>query len=784
MTYLQILNLIKNTALAQPNVNTVVREFIDLNREDTVYSAVVIQDRDGTRDRIVENDYITYTWHLGYVDRLTYDESNRDDIFSTGINVINNIVNSIRNTYFPTLEVRVIDRFNTFNQRFTASCAGVYVVLAIDVQVSDCVDGEMTDMYDSFETKIIENGHYHFIPDGRPVDEIEITVDVEAPKPEESLVETITTNGVHNFTPSTGSVFSDASITVDVQEKEELVLKEEIYWSDVVQTYTYNPPAGKVYKSVEISSYPGNGFFLTRDITENGPYEFYPIQGEDYYTGVSLNVSVPMPREETLVATLTVNGQEEHYTAPSGTLYKYVEVDANIPTETLTETITSNGSYHYDPSEEDTLINGVDLSVDVHPSQSLVETITSNGTTRFSGEWKDAAITVAVSQAKPEETLSETITSNGSYSYSPTPGSVFSSVAISVNCPGPKPEMTGSWTFDTNGSGTLNPMTGYVFDAVDYVVDVHPSSSLVETITSNGTTSFSGEWTNATISVDVHPSNTLSRTYTANGTKTITGEFNGGTINVNVHPSQSLVENITSNGSYNISGEFNGGTINVQVPDGSLPEPDDDEIYYITYTGSPLQSIYFADFDVNVVSNTYDATRNICILKFDGTLTRIGDAAFEYKPQLKKMRLPDTVTEIGVRSFWQSGLIEIRMDGVTSIQEAAFGDCYALISNMCIPDGCLTIGNLAYQHCTGAHTVVIPSSVISIGSGAFVDDYPLQVVYVNATVPPTMIMDQQYGYNQFSNTSGNLTILVPANSLQNYLVAPGWSDYASRIVSQ
>ena len=57
MTYLQILSLIKHTALAQPNVNSVVREFLDLNREDAKYSAVVIQDRDGNRDRIVEQDY-------------------------------------------------------------------------------------------------------------------------------------------------------------------------------------------------------------------------------------------------------------------------------------------------------------------------------------------------------------------------------------------------------------------------------------------------------------------------------------------------------------------------------------------------------------------------------------------------------------------------------------------------------------------------------------------------------------------------------------------------------
>ena len=230
MTYLQILNTIKDTALAQPNVNSVVREFLDLNREDAKYSAVVIQDRDGSRDRIVEQDYITYTWHLGYVDRLTYDESNRDDIISTGINIINNIVNTIRNTWFPELEVSIIDRFSTFNQRFTAQCAGVYVVLAVNAQVSDCIDSESTDLYDTYDAKITANGVYHFVPSGRPVDEIDIVVNVESQyKPEDSLVETITSNGSYHYDPTPGSVFSDADITVAIQTTTTLTMTQAQY---------------------------------------------------------------------------------------------------------------------------------------------------------------------------------------------------------------------------------------------------------------------------------------------------------------------------------------------------------------------------------------------------------------------------------------------------------------------------------------------------------------------------------------------------------------------------
>ena len=229
-TYLQILNLIKDTALAQPNVNSVVREFLDLNREDAKYSAVVIQDRDGSRDRIQEQDYVTYTWHLGYVDRLTYDESNRDDIISTGINIINNIVNIIRNTWFPELEVSLSDRINTFDQRFTAQCAGVYGVLSVNALVSDCIDSESGDIYGSFDAKITENGVYHFVPSGKPVDEINITVDVAgAGKEEVSLTDTVTLNGTHTYTPAEDTVYNNVELTVDVHPTERLV-----------QTYTTN----------------------------------------------------------------------------------------------------------------------------------------------------------------------------------------------------------------------------------------------------------------------------------------------------------------------------------------------------------------------------------------------------------------------------------------------------------------------------------------------------------------------------------------------------------------
>ena len=294
MTYLQIINLIKDTALAQPNVNSVVREFLDLNREDAKYSAVVIQDRDGSRDRIVEQDYVTYTWHLGYVDRLTYDESNRDDIISTGINIINNIVNTIRNTWFPELEVSIVDRINTFDQRFTAQCAGVYVVLAVNAQVSDCVDSESTDLYDTYDAKITANGVYHFVPSGRPVDEINITVDVAGSgKKEVSLTDTLTMNGTHSYIPEEDTVYKDVELTVDVHPTERLV---QTYTTNGVKTITGEFNGGEITVDVDTNAVWGK---ITGNITDQTDLVDYVtgkdndiktwVESQSYLTSLSLN---------------------------------------------------------------------------------------------------------------------------------------------------------------------------------------------------------------------------------------------------------------------------------------------------------------------------------------------------------------------------------------------------------------------------------------------------------------------------------------------------------------
>ena len=112
--------------------------------------------------------------------------------------------------------------------------------------------------------------------------------------------------------------------------------------------------------------------------------------------------------------------------------------------------------------------------------------------------------------------------------------------------------------------------------------------------------------------------------------------------------------------------------------------------------------------------------------------------------------------------------------GVTSIGMMAFAACISLES-IEIPNNVISIGFGAFTMC-GLTSITIPSSVTSIDAQAFSGCSSLESVTVLATTPPTL--SEQ---NVFYETSQNLVIYVPAESVNTYKEASGWSDYESKI---
>jgi hypothetical protein len=112
-------------------------------------------------------------------------------------------------------------------------------------------------------------------------------------------------------------------------------------------------------------------------------------------------------------------------------------------------------------------------------------------------------------------------------------------------------------------------------------------------------------------------------------------------------------------------------------------------------------------------------------------------------------------------------------NSVTTIGEGAF--MYCGITDVTIPNNVKTIGAGAFGVCKGLTNVTIPSSVTMIEYRAFGFCVGLTVLAVENATPPEMKEDV------FDYVSKNITIYVPAESVEKYKTAEGWSRYADKI---
>ena len=223
MNLLQTIRTIEEVAKGIPNVHTVVSAFEDLNREDTVYSAVIIQQQSHTHN----DDWMQYNFYIGYADRLVEDGSNELSVQSTAMNTIHSIVRALRNI-LPSAEISYSNT-NVFTQRFISLCAGAYETVSIILPISECDDSnEGIPGLDTLSTTITENGDYNFIPDGLGFDSVHVVVDVPPfPKPEEEFdVQPTTTD--QRITPTKGHAFGGGTVRAVTSEIDNNIKPENI----------------------------------------------------------------------------------------------------------------------------------------------------------------------------------------------------------------------------------------------------------------------------------------------------------------------------------------------------------------------------------------------------------------------------------------------------------------------------------------------------------------------------------------------------------------------------
>lgn len=145
--------------------------------------------------------------------------------------------------------------------------------------------------------------------------------------------------------------------------------------------------------------------------------------------------------------------------------------------------------------------------------------------------------------------------------------------------------------------------------------------------------------------------------------------------------------------------------------------------------------------------------------------------------RIRRVHIGDGVTSIGQYCFHNCYALK-KVSGigdVTSIGNYAFYYCCSL-SNITIPSGVTSIGNYVFNSCYSLSNITIPSDVTSIGTYTFSYCYGMGEYHLLPTTPPTLS-----NTNTFSSIPSDCIIYVPVGSLEAYQTATNWSTYASKM---
>lgn len=189
------------------------------------------------------------------------------------------------------------------------------------------------------------------------------------------------------------------------------------------------------------------------------------------------------------------------------------------------------------------------------------------------------------------------------------------------------------------------------------------------------------------------------------------------------------------------------------------------------------------------------------------SVTKIGNAAFANCKQLEALELPERLEELGSEVCVDCiNLKSVKLPRNSAISEdfAGFVGCYSLesfsgentsadgrcfvvnkrlyafapanLSEYAIPQGITSIADRSFAKCDRVLKVTIPSSVVSLGSGAFYNCSSLSEIYLEPTTPPT-IKRGAGGIDPFENLPLDYTLYIPTSSYSKYSSDADWSRY-------
>lgn len=192
-----------------------------------------------------------------------------------------------------------------------------------------------------------------------------------------------------------------------------------------------------------------------------------------------------------------------------------------------------------------------------------------------------------------------------------------------------------------------------------------------------------------------------------------------------------------------------------------------------------LQSISLPEGLTLIGQQAFYKLTNLVRCKLPRTLRTINNNAYSGCTNLSDITLPPSVISIG-----QGGFSGTKIGGTLYLPNLTTVGPYGMFVGTNIEYitslGSITTtnnGGSGYGFCYGCKqlkSVILPTTLTTLGSYAFYDCTDLEIVVCEATVPPT------FGSNALKNTP--CIIYVPDESITAYREASNWSAYADRIL--